>query len=1039
MNIGQKFQFKKSLDWGVGEIVASSEDVLILRFYISPFQTHELEVEEEDLSNKKIPEQSTCFWFEGDNIIWGRVDKCLSEAAFPRQYFVKPASCDLCQMGEDEFHLRAYRHHPEVMELLGNVETETPYFFANRDSLLRCMAEQRKLSRGMEALAGSRVELYNHQLQAAERVLKDHRVRFLLADEVGLGKTIETGLIIKQLLADDGLMTAQIFVPETLVEQWEEEMRDRFQFPGKKVGIKSHASLSESVSASLVIIDEAHRLRKEDLFNQAKSACSQASCVLLLTATPVVRSSSDLFWLLHLLEPEIYSESEEEAFMERFTRRREIGKFLRSLQAAQTDFPIRMTINRVPQILPQDSMAAGIALKADGLEGADLKKVQHELLDHVSETYRIHRRMLRTRRKWIVEDVRHAIRSERLDLIEDIVINDQENLELWDHLETWRLELNMNKLEAVHDDLLDLYFDIATAIAGTNHQLDRALKRAESHRVCQSTGVRNAIDAMRLSASNRSYEPYEDTVLDMLKQASGDTKFVLFCSSDQARESLLHRIEEEALGVEAFGMDDCESYKDVIDDFKDAVGVSVLLCDSRAEEGLNLQFAHRFIHFDMPFDPMRIEQRIGRVDRIVHKEKFSTRMILSSEDEELPVDWAWFCVLKEGFGIFEESVSDIPFLLNEIREEFRSFIFENGPTAVDADYLDGIQERVRVRREENEDQDIVDGLLSIDSQSSDSIMASFRQLDEESEEFKSSLGKFAHSHLKLKFQPLTQHYGEGAFSFHRRHPDAEVLIDASRTTDLLAHLASPLTVDRELACSNFELDFLRPGSSTIDQINGLLSWDIRGQAFAMWRACERFEDPEPVFRILLKVHPQISPDASKAGFLDHNLFRMAEGFFPPFLQEVLIDKAGAELDEELSYLCRQDYNDRFIRRISTNLGGRRRGILLSRFGKKEWSELCKASARKAIEITRNHEAFGDALFAAKERMETYFTREEARTRIQQDSDFFSQELLDMQVSELNELKRILEKSITEPRVSIEIAGAYVLCREPFWKVEDESD
>ena len=70
-----------------------------------------------------------------------------------------------------------------------------PYFFENRSDLVQVLAEQKQLAGGMNALAGSRIRLYNHQLKVCDEVLKDHRVRYLLADEVGLGKTIETGMI----------------------------------------------------------------------------------------------------------------------------------------------------------------------------------------------------------------------------------------------------------------------------------------------------------------------------------------------------------------------------------------------------------------------------------------------------------------------------------------------------------------------------------------------------------------------------------------------------------------------------------------------------------------------------------------------------------------------------------------------------------------------------------------------------------------------------------------------------------------------------
>lgn len=1028
MDIGQKIQFKSSPEWGYGEVVDIDDDEVSVVFLMSPSQKREFKINSQNLDYKVIPEQSTCYWFEDKKITWGRVDKCTSDTSFPRRYFVKPANRMICEMNEDEFHLRGYCEKPDVLQLLSHLETETPYFFENRSDLVQILAEQKQLAGGMNALAGSRIRLYNHQLKVCDEVLKDHRVRYLLADEVGLGKTIETGMILTQLLADEGSLSATIFVPDTLVEQWEEEIRNRFQLPASKVKILDHSSLLSSSAVDIVVIDEAHRLLTEGFFDVAKSICSQASSLLLLTATPVVRSSADLFWLLHLLEPKVYPAAEQGIFMSRFERRREIGRFLRSLQSANQSFTIKRTIGRVIEVLENDTIAAAFTEGINTLTDDDLKSRQDQLIRHISETYRIHRRMQRTRRKWIIDDVPNAIRSTRLDLIEDIVINDQENNGLWEALDAWRIEIQ--GLASEHEDLIDLYFQLASSIAGTNSQLKTAMSKLDAHPTSREDSIRQEILKLRELVSARNYEPVEESILEIVEQTPRGKKIVIFCSDQDARSSLSKLLEEKNINV--FSLDHCDSFQNVIDDFRDTHDLAVLLCNSRSEEGLNLQFAHRFIHYDLPMNPMRIEQRIGRVDRVVHTEKFSTRIILSSEEEDLPVDWAWFCLLKDGFKIFQESVSDIPFLLNDITREFRSYVFENGPNSIDDDYLQEIKARVASRREENEDQDIIDGLHSFNYESEDSIISSFKKLESKSVEFQKALGKFAHSHLKLRFTPKDERRGEGEFVFKRSHPNAELLIDSTRTSDLLAMLATPSTTNRELACQNFELDFLRPGSSTIEKLEELLSWDIRGKAYAMWRPCERFLEPTPVFRFLLKVTPRdLSKELNSFSINKVNFERMAEGFYPPFFHEIFIDSEGNELDEELTYLCNLKYKSPGS--VEINLGGKRRDCILSHFGKTEWIKICESAGEKAIVLANNHEVLKVAGLRAKKKIDNHFAREEARMKIQRESDLFSPELIDLQISEMTEIKRLIDQSIIDPQITVEIAGAYVLSEKPFWK------
>ena len=241
----------------------------------------------------------------------------------------------------------------------------------------------------------------------------------------------------------------------------------------------------------------------------------------------------------------------------------------------------------------------------------------------------------------------------------------------------------------------------------------------------------------------------------------------------------------------------------------------------------------------------------------------------------------------------------------------------------------------------------------------------------------------------------------------RSHPDAELLIDATRTSDLLALLATPATTNRELACENFELDFLRPGSSTIEKLEELLSWDIRGKAYAMWRPCQRFLEPTPVFRLLLKVNPRdLSKEINSSRINKVNLERMAESFYPPFFHEIFIDSEGSELDEELIYLCKLKYKSPGS--IDINLGGKRRDFLLSHFGKSEWIKICESVGEKAIRLINNHEDLREADLRAKKKIDNHFAREEARMKIQRESDFFSPELIDLQISEMTEIKKLIE-------------------------------
>jgi SNF2 family DNA or RNA helicase len=169
----------------------------------------------------------------------------------------------------------------------------------------------------------------------AERVIAEMGCRAILADEVGLGKTIETGIVLKELLARHKLPSVLVIVPKALEGQWQHELNEKFDLVFHRFAdtsptrvsdssvnaslITGHSSLSREASFrllnartwDLVIVDEAHR------FGNSRSNMSRhlerlrKSRVLLLTATPMQNSLSELFRLIHLARPDIFPRGDE--------------------------------------------------------------------------------------------------------------------------------------------------------------------------------------------------------------------------------------------------------------------------------------------------------------------------------------------------------------------------------------------------------------------------------------------------------------------------------------------------------------------------------------------------------------------------------------------------------------------------------------------------------------------------------------------------------------------------------------------------------
>src|SRR5439155_18919809 len=142
---------------------------------------------------------------------------------------------------------------------LSSLAHETPFLFERRSEWLGRYLRQVSLSRGLRGLISSKIELFPHQVEVVRRVLQDPVVRYLLADEVGLGKTIEAGVILRQLRLDAPGLRILVLVPRLLVSQWQDELARRFGLD--KLDVKPHEDIRvcDDDPPGMLVIDEAQR------------------------------------------------------------------------------------------------------------------------------------------------------------------------------------------------------------------------------------------------------------------------------------------------------------------------------------------------------------------------------------------------------------------------------------------------------------------------------------------------------------------------------------------------------------------------------------------------------------------------------------------------------------------------------------------------------------------------------------------------------------------------------------------------------------
>ncbi|ASP39819.1 RNA polymerase-binding ATPase [Bacterioplanes sanyensis] len=444
-------------------------------------------------------------------------------------------------------------------------------------------------------LLGARTSLLPHQLYISEHATQDSIPRVLLADEVGLGKTIEAGLMLHRLLLQQRLQRVLILVPDHLVHQWLVEMIRRFNL---RFNVINHGSLSEgehlfsdgqlficpisladndmlqqaalSSSWDMLIVDEAHHLQwsedsQDSAYTLVEALAYRTQGVMLLTATPEQLGVEGHFARLRLLDPERYPSLE---------------KFLQEQQAYQPIADLAAALCTDAPLSAEQQQA--LADKLPDLADSDSSDRQLEaLIDRFGPGRALYR------------NTRHGVSGfpQRLTTISELPAPE----------------------------------------FADNHSLDDLVPEKGKLNWC----------------GKDSRLPW---LLELLT-AAGKDKVILICHSAQTVLDLeAYLWDQHALPAAVF-----HEHMDLVERDRAAAyfadheqGARVLLCSEIGSEGRNFQFAHHLVLFDLPFNCDLLEQRIGRLDRIGQKHDIQIHIPVYQGH----VSQRWASVLEQGFDLF---------------------------------------------------------------------------------------------------------------------------------------------------------------------------------------------------------------------------------------------------------------------------------------------------------------------------------------------------------------------------------------------------
>lgn len=471
------------------------------------------------------------------------------------------------------------------------------------------------------------IETFWYQVEAARKVLKQFRGRVLLADEVGLGKTIEAGMILKEYILRGMVSRVLILTPATLVGQWQEEMFTKFdiefatsydtlvrgdskKFWSQPFVIASiatarraeHQEILSQQNYDMVIVDEAHHLKNRTTANWKLVNALQKRFLLMLSATPVQNSLLELYNLLTLLKPGIFKTEKDFRSNYMTAGKPRVPANRDRMRDLMRDVMIRNTRSLVDVHLPPRH---AVTMKLEP---------QTEEADCYNELSRL-----------VQEDYKTAATHKRL---------------------------------AVRH-LLSAAGSTSTTAAGS---IRRYIEKNKSKKEWLQLALR--YENIALSAKEKS-------LFEVLHKNPEEKKMV-FVHHRETLSRISDLLQKETMPFTVFEGSMTGPEKDrAVDKFRNEV--PLLICTESGGEGRNLQFCNTMINFDLPWNPMAIEQRIGRIHRIGQtRDVFIFNLVTNGTLEEHILK-----ILDEKINMFELVVGEIDSILGEMDEEqdFAELVF----------------------------------------------------------------------------------------------------------------------------------------------------------------------------------------------------------------------------------------------------------------------------------------------------------------------------------------------------------------------------
>jgi superfamily II DNA or RNA helicase len=740
------------------------------------------------------------------------------------------------------------------------------------DFLLKQLAYQLPLANTGGELSNSRTDLLPHQILLTHDVVARRRRRLLIADEVGLGKTIEAGMTIRELAARDEADRVLILCPAGLTRNWRDELRECFRLRFEVLGEdftdraaeawEHHPRVIASIDTvkrpqrlervlagprwDLLVFDEAHHLsrtrtgnrtRPTQNYHLAEALRGHTRDLLFLSATPHQGNAFQFWSLIQLLDEQLFDTPEAmldhrgllNRVMIRRTKREvtdaEGSPIFMRRQVHTQSFPLaareRAFYDKLTEYLREGYSAAGLGEKkttsqqrAIGFVMATFQKIMASSPQAIRQALR-RRLLVLLLRQQMALDARVRSGSVSAELAGRIV-------SLQDEMRRLTVDILRLPPTAAQGAEADAY------VAQVRQRLAR--KAAEAITEWSLDGEEDSEDAVYAEADipNEAEKVREllrlvpegtdrkfDTLIravEQIRRQFPEEKFLVFTQYRETLEFLKDELgklygDGKLATMKGGPLDDKVA---AMESFWQPDGAQFLVSTSAGGEGINLQVCHLLFNYDLPWNPMALEQRIGRIHRYGQRDTAQVYNLVAEDTVEERI----YSLLEQKLREIAQTIGKVDPVTGEVVEDFRSEVL--GFLGSSPNYQE-LYKRALVDRDYRRTEREIEEAIETARQASEALRALSQDLDTFNlEHYRALRGEFTLADLRLFVEKAIPRLGGGVL------PDGDFLRIV--TPELLLNCPNvaaeyrDCTFDRQIAMRRRKAQLLGLGHPLVDAL-----------------------------------------------------------------------------------------------------------------------------------------------------------------------------------------------------------------------------